>query len=85
MKNPYEVLQQKEADPTRVRHEIECLQIIASLLSDEPSLQEVNSPTESSTETSLEHDTESKATGTEGLFSSLDSRPKFWGVLKRGR
>ena len=35
MKNAYEVLQQKETDLARVRHEIESLRIVASLLSDE--------------------------------------------------
>jgi hypothetical protein len=33
MKDAYEVLQQKEADLARVRHEIESLQVVASLLS----------------------------------------------------
>jgi len=33
MKNAYEVLQQKETDLARVRHEIESLRIVASLLS----------------------------------------------------
>ena len=35
MKDAYEVLQQKEADLARVRHEIESLQVVASLLSDD--------------------------------------------------
>jgi hypothetical protein len=35
MRNAYEVLQQKETDLVRVRHEIESLRIVASLLSDE--------------------------------------------------
>ena len=35
MKNVYEVLQQKEKDLARVRHEIESLRIVASLLSEE--------------------------------------------------
>jgi len=35
MKNAYEVLRQKETDLARVRHEIESLWIVASLLSDE--------------------------------------------------
>src|ERR1022692_3591326 len=35
MKNAYEVLQQKETDLARVRHEIESLRIVASLLLDE--------------------------------------------------
>lgn len=35
MKDPYEVLQQKEADLARVRHEFESLQVVASLLSED--------------------------------------------------
>ena len=35
MKDVYEVLQQKEADAAHVRHEIESLKIVSSLLSDE--------------------------------------------------
>jgi hypothetical protein len=35
MKDVYEVLQQKETDAAHVRHEIESLKIVSSLLSDE--------------------------------------------------
>jgi hypothetical protein len=35
MKDAYEVLRQKEADVARVRHEIESLKFLSSLLSDE--------------------------------------------------
>ena len=41
MKDVYEVLQQKEADVARVRHEIENLKIVSSLLSDELGLKDV--------------------------------------------
>lgn len=36
MKNPYEVLQQKEADVARVRHEIDSLKMAISLLAQGP-------------------------------------------------
>ena len=80
MKNPYEVLKQKETELARTQHEIECLRITASLLEEEPSSKDLS---ESSTKNTPEHEPKTKATGTEGLFSSYDSRPKFWGVLKR--
>lgn len=35
MKNVYEVLRQKEQEQARVQREIECLQIVAPLLSEE--------------------------------------------------
>jgi hypothetical protein len=40
MKHVYEVLQQKEADVAHVRHEIESLKTVSSLLSDELSLKD---------------------------------------------
>jgi hypothetical protein len=40
MKHVYEVLKQKEADVAHVRHEIESLKIVSSLLSDELSLKD---------------------------------------------
>lgn len=36
MKNPYEVLQQKEADLVRVRHEIDSLKMAIALLAQDP-------------------------------------------------
>jgi Trp operon repressor len=41
MKHVYRVLQQKEADVAHVRHEIESLKIVSSLLSDELSSKDV--------------------------------------------
>jgi hypothetical protein len=37
MKNAYEILRQKEADLARVRQQIECLRVVAPLLSEESS------------------------------------------------
>lgn len=85
MKDAYEVLRQKEAELARLRHDIDCLRIAAPLLSEEPTSQNLNSQSERSEETRVEQEPESKATGTESLSSSSDSRPKLWGVLKRGQ
>ena len=40
MKDVYEVLQQKEADAANVRHEIQSLKLVSSLLSDEFALKD---------------------------------------------
>jgi hypothetical protein len=83
MKDPYEVLRQKEADLVRVRHEIESLQVVASLLSDEVTSDDLNKKKESAAEKTLERGSGSEATGTDGLFSSIPvSRPSWW---KRGK
>ena len=82
MKDAYEVLQQKESDLARVRHELESLRIAASLLSDNLSSGELPRKRESSGEKTSDRGPE--ATGTDGLFSSNDnSRPTFWDSLTR--
>jgi hypothetical protein len=83
MKSVNEVLQQKETDLARVRQEIESLRIVASLLSDEPT-EELTRKHARSEEEILDPGAE-KATGTDGMFSSIDSvaRPGFWNTLKR--
>ena len=50
MKNPYEVLQQKEADVARVRHEIESLRIAVSLLGEGSADQQLDAEQQASTE-----------------------------------
>ncbi|MFZ0862133.1 MAG: hypothetical protein WB781_29410 [Candidatus Sulfotelmatobacter sp.] len=84
MKNAYEVLRQKETDLARVRHEIESLWIVASLLSDELPSEELSKECARSAEETLDPGSE-KATGTDGLFSSINPapRPRFWNTLKR--
>jgi hypothetical protein len=67
MKNAYEVLRQKETDLARVRHEIESLRIVASLLSDELPSEELTKRRARSAEEILDLGSE-KATGTNGLF-----------------
>jgi hypothetical protein len=84
MKNACEVLEQKETDLARVRHEIESLRIVAPLLSDELPFEELTEKRASSAEETLDSDSE-KATGTDGLFSSMNPspRPGFWNTLKK--
>jgi len=53
MKDAYEVLQQKESDLARVRHELESLRITASLLSDNLSSEELPKKRESSGEENI--------------------------------
>jgi hypothetical protein len=86
MKDVHEVLRQKEADLSRVRREIESLQIVASLLSDESKTDELPKKPASSAEDVSEAPEESEATGTGGLFSSAAPpapRSNFWKILKR--
>jgi len=85
MKDPYEVLEQKEADLTRVRQEIESLRIVASLLVDD-----LNSNDSDQTHLISANKTDDlpdlEPTGTDGLFSSVAiSRSGFWNALKRAR
>jgi len=84
MKNAYEVLEQEEIDLARVRHEIESLRIVAPLLSDELPSEELTKKRVSSAEETLDSGSE-KATGTDGLFSSMNPapRPRFWNTFKR--
>jgi hypothetical protein len=83
MKSAYEVLEQKETDLARVRHEIESLRIVAPLLSDELPSEELTKKRASAAEETL--DSVEKATGTDGLFSSMNPArsPGFWNTLKR--
>jgi hypothetical protein len=84
MKNAYGVLQQKETDLARVRHEIESLRIVASLLSDELPSEELTKKRAGPAEETLDPGSK-KATGTDGLFSSINPAPhqRFWNTLKR--
>ena len=77
------ILEQKETELARTRHEIQCLRITASLLDEEPSSEKEKSQSEKSPDATFPPKLESNATGTEGLFSSVDSSPGRWGVLKR--
>ena len=82
MRDAYEVLKQKEADLARVRHEVESLRIVASLL-----LDDLNSDQSDKTEGEKTEDyllnivrktrPDSEPTGTAGhVFSSILKRSK---------
>jgi hypothetical protein len=86
LKDTGELLRQKEADVARVRHEVENLKIVAPLLWEDSACDEPPETRADSTAAgTLDIDDRSKATGTDGLFSSVTtkSRPAFWRVLKR--
>jgi hypothetical protein len=86
LKDTGELLRQKEADVARVRHEVENLKIVAPLLSEDSASDELpETRADSTAAETLDSDDRSKATGTDGLFSSVTtkSRPAFWSVLKR--
>ena len=77
MKDAYEVLQQKEADLARVHREVESLRLVASLLSEDVTSDELTKSA-SSAEKTLDRGAGSEATGTDGLFSSIAVlRPRF--------
>lgn len=86
MKDAYEALKRKEADLNRVRHEIESLRIVASLLVDDlDSDQSDKLYLVSPEKTPIPHP-DLEPTGTDGLFSSIaPSRPSLWNILKRAK
>jgi hypothetical protein len=89
MQNVYEVLQQKQAELARVRKEIECLNIVAALLSDDRTSDDAapNSaewPASPLTDT-ISRLSDSAATNVDNLFSSAATRSGLWKVLKRAR
>lgn len=88
MKNAYEVLQQKQTDIARLRKEIESLNIVASLLSDErtpvePDQSSDESPRSALTDT-ISRLSDSTAANADSMFSSLtESGSGFWSSLRR--
>jgi hypothetical protein len=89
MQNVYEVLQQKQAELARVRKEIECLNIVAGLLSDDrtsddPAPNSAESPPSPLADT-ISRLSDSAATNVDNLFSSAATRSNLWKVLKRAR
>jgi len=90
MKDAYELLRQKQAELARVRKEIESLNIVAPLLSDER-ISDGSAPNPDESPTSALSGTisrlsDSAAVNVDSLFSSVEtSRSGFWGALKRAR
>ena len=78
MKDVYQILEQKQADLERVRREFESLQVVAPLLSDDATTEELTKKPTTAEKASSDDDA-SEATGTKGLFSSMAStRSGFW-------
>jgi hypothetical protein len=90
MKDAYELLQQKQAELARVRKEIESLNIVAPLLSDDrssdhPTPNPAESPSSFLSDT-ISRLSDSAATNVDNLFSSGEtSHSGFWNSLKRAR
>ena len=88
MRDAYDVLKQKEADLARVRHEIESLRIVATLLVDDSNSDQadkIEKTDDHLTDKLLnivrDNDPHLRATGTDGLFSSItSSRQGFWPI-----
>jgi hypothetical protein len=90
MQDVYEVLQQRQAELARVRKEIECLNIVAVLLSDGRASDDAAAPNSAESPASPLTDTisrlsDSAATNVDNLFSSAATRSSLWRVLKRAR
>ena len=85
MKDAYEVLTQKEADLSRVRHEIESLRTVAPLLVDDLNSNDSDQMHLISAEKTDEI-SDSVGAGTDGPRSSVAiSHAAFWNALKRAR
>jgi hypothetical protein len=89
MQDAYELLQRKQAELARVRKEIESLNIVAALLSDDRASDDpAPNPTEaqeSSLSDTISRLSDSAATNVDNLFSSAATRSSLWKVLKRAR
>ena len=86
MKDAYETLKQKEVDLSRVRHEIESLRMVASLLVDDLNSDPSDKPYLVSAEKSENLQLDLEQTGTDGIFSSIATpRSSLWNVLKRAK
>ena len=86
LKDAGELLRQKESDVARVRREIEYLKIAAPLLAEELASAELpKTGVGSAAQEVRNSDDRSKATGTDGQFSSVIANPgpMFWKLLKR--
>jgi hypothetical protein len=85
MQDVYELLQQKQAELARIRKEIECLNIVVGLLSDDRTSDDsAKSPASILTDT-ISRLSDSAATNVDNLFSSAAKRSSLWKALKRAR
>ena len=78
MKEIREVLEAREQELARVRHEVDSLRLVAPLLSEDGDLGK-----KAATATaSFDAQGDLAATGTDPLFSSIPDRPGFWNAFK---
>lgn len=89
MRDAYEVLQEKQAEMARIRKEIDSLNIVARLLSEDGSFDTpVKKPNESSASSlsdTISRLSDSAATNVDSMFSSIETRPGFLGSVKRAK
>jgi len=90
MKDAYEILRLKEAELARVRKEIDSLNIVARLLSNDGTsdnaVPKTGEAAPSSLSDTISRLADSASTNVDGLFSSIESsRSGFWDSLKRAR
>jgi hypothetical protein len=90
VKDPHEVLQQKQLELDRVRKEIESLKVVARLfseggLSDAPTPDPGQSSPTSLSDT-ISRLSDSVATNADNMFSSVAGpRSRFWDALRRAK
>jgi hypothetical protein len=85
MRNAYELLNQKEADLARVRHQVDSLRIAAALLSDGADANDSTSEPAGAGDDASGEASRAAATGTDGMFSpATPSRPKLWKIFTGG-
>ena len=84
LKDARKTLREKEAEVARVRHEIENLKIVAPLLSEKLVSDElIKTRADTTAEEARDSHHRSKATGTDGLSSSIaNPRTTLWKLLR---
>jgi hypothetical protein len=90
MKDAYEVLQQKQMDLARVRKEIDSLNLVARLLSDDDTsdnpIQKPEEGPPSSLSDTISRLSDSAAKNVDSLFTTVEtSRSGLWGSRKRAK
>lgn len=86
MKNPFKVLEQKEADLVRVRHEVESLRLVTSLLAEGASSVQSDDKETTPEENARDADSALEPTGSDGLSASgATSGSSIFKMLKRSK
>ncbi len=82
MRNAYQLLNEKEADLARVRHQVDSLRTVAALLSDDANAKDSTSEPAGAADDASSEGSRAAATGTDGMFSSATpSRPRLWKIF----